>query len=116
MLELRRLRLLRELSIRGTIAEVADVLSYSPSSVSQQLSQLEEEAGVELLRRNGRNLQLTPQAQVLVAHTEELWAPWNAPKRIWPRPCPASPAPSGWPVFQTAMLARDASGIAQTSS
>lgn len=40
MLELRRLRLLRELSLRGTIAEVAFELNYSPSSVSQQLSQL----------------------------------------------------------------------------
>ena len=72
MLELRRLRLLRELHIRGTIAEVADALSYSPSSVSQQLSQLEAETGVELLRRTGRTLKLTPQAQILVAHTEEL--------------------------------------------
>ncbi|MHC6177660.1 LysR family transcriptional regulator [Glutamicibacter sp. X7] len=72
MLELRRLRLLQELSVRGTISEVADVLSYSPSSVSQQLSLLEAEAGVPLLRRAGRTLQLTPQAQVLVAHTEQL--------------------------------------------
>ncbi|WP_344883230.1 LysR substrate-binding domain-containing protein [Zhihengliuella alba] len=74
MLEVRRLRLLRELSIRGTIAEVAAELNYSPSSVSQQLSTLEKEAGVKLLRRSGRQLQLTPQAHVLVAHTEELLA------------------------------------------
>jgi len=72
MLELRRLRLLRELSIRGTIAEVASALNYSPSSVSQQLSLLESEAGVKLLQRSGRTMSLTPQAQVLVAHTEEL--------------------------------------------
>jgi DNA-binding transcriptional LysR family regulator len=72
MLDVRRLRLLRELSIRGTVAEVAAALNYSPSSVSQQLSLLEKEAGVELLRKSGRRLQLTPQAQVLVAHTSEL--------------------------------------------
>src|SRR6185312_1120141 len=72
MLEIRRLRLLRELSIRGTIAEVSDALSYSPSSVSQQLSLLEKETGVKLLRKVGRRLQLTPQAEVLVAHTDEL--------------------------------------------
>jgi DNA-binding transcriptional LysR family regulator len=68
MLDVRRLRLLVELSQRGTLAAVADALSYSPSSVSQQLSQLEREAGVPLLVQVGRRVQLTPQAEVLVAH------------------------------------------------
>src|SRR5687768_1370220 len=72
MLDLRRLRLLRELSIRGTLAEVAEALQYSPSSVSQQLALLEKEVGVELLRKTGRRVQLTPQAEVLVAHTASL--------------------------------------------
>ncbi len=72
MLDLRRLRLLRELKIRGTLADVAAALNYSPSSVSQQLALLEKEAGVELLRRSGRRVVLTPQADVLVAHTAEL--------------------------------------------
>ena len=43
MLELRRLRLLRELSERGTIAAVADALQFTPSAVSQQLAMLERE-------------------------------------------------------------------------
>jgi DNA-binding transcriptional LysR family regulator len=72
MLDVRRLRLLRELQIRGTLAEVAEALQYSPSSVSQQLALLEKEAGVELLRKTGRRVQLTPQAEVLVAHTAQL--------------------------------------------
>ena len=72
MLDVRRLRLLRELKIRGTLAEVAAALQYSPSSVSQQLALLEKEAGVELLRKTGRKVQLTPQAEVLVAHTAQL--------------------------------------------
>ncbi|RJT82041.1 LysR family transcriptional regulator [Arthrobacter cheniae] len=72
MLDLRRLRLLRELKLRGTLAEVAAALSYSPSSVSQQLALLEKEVGVELLRKTGRRVVLTPQAEVLVAHTAEL--------------------------------------------
>lgn len=38
MYDLHRLRLLRELQLRGTLAAVAKALSYSPSSVSQQLS------------------------------------------------------------------------------
>lgn len=104
MLELRRLRLLRELHIRGTIAEVADALSFSPSSVSQQLSQLEAETGVELLRRTGRTLRLTPQAQILVAHTEELL---DSMERAEADLSAAMSTVSGTvrlAVFQTAML------------
>ncbi|WP_354025501.1 LysR family transcriptional regulator [Conyzicola nivalis] len=72
MLDLKRLRLLRELKIRGTITAVAEAYSYSPSSVSQQLALLETEAGVPLLTKSGRRVQLTPQAEVLVTHTTQL--------------------------------------------
>jgi len=72
MLDVRRLRLLRELALRGTIAAVADALRYTPSAVSQQLSTLEREAGVPLLERTGRRVTLTPAAQTLVRHTEDV--------------------------------------------
>jgi DNA-binding transcriptional LysR family regulator len=72
MLDVRRLRLLREVQIRGTLAEVAIALNFSPSSVSQQLTLLEQETGVELLRKVGRRVQLTPQAEILVEHTAAL--------------------------------------------
>ncbi|MEV0597854.1 LysR substrate-binding domain-containing protein [Streptomyces sp. NPDC050315] len=70
MFDLHRLRLLRELKHRGTLAAVAAALSYAPSSVSQQLSQLEAEVGVPLLEPVGRRVRLTTQAEILVAHTE----------------------------------------------
>jgi DNA-binding transcriptional LysR family regulator len=70
MFDLHRLRLLRELKHRGTLAAVATALSYAPSSVSQQLSQLEAEVGVPLLEPVGRRVRLTAQAEILVAHTE----------------------------------------------
>jgi DNA-binding transcriptional LysR family regulator len=70
MLELRRLRLLRELERRGTIAAVAEALHFSPSGVSQQLSQLESEVGVTLLERVGRGVRLTDAARRLVEHTD----------------------------------------------
>jgi DNA-binding transcriptional LysR family regulator len=72
MLELRRLRLLRELNQRGTIAAVADALQFTPSAVSQQLAMLEREAGVRLLERAGRGVRLTDAALVLVDHAEAL--------------------------------------------
>ncbi|MHB1234562.1 MAG: LysR family transcriptional regulator [Microbacteriaceae bacterium] len=69
MLDIRRLRLLRELQIRGTLAAVAEALNYTPSAVSQQLALLEREAGIPLLRKSGRRVQLTAQAEILVGHT-----------------------------------------------
>jgi DNA-binding transcriptional LysR family regulator len=72
MLDLRRLRLLRELNERGTIAAVADALQFTPSAVSQQLAMLEREAGVPLLERAGRGVRLTDPALVLVGHAEAL--------------------------------------------
>jgi len=72
LLELRRLRLLRELSHRGTITAVGEALHLSPSGVSQQLNQLESEVGVPLLERAGRKLRLTEAARALVAHTDAI--------------------------------------------
>jgi DNA-binding transcriptional LysR family regulator len=72
MLDVHRLRLLRELAYRGTIAAVAEALSYTPSAVSQQLSALEREAGLPLLERTGRRVTLTAAGRDLVAHAEEI--------------------------------------------
>ncbi len=72
MLHLRRLRLLRELKERGTIAAVADALQFTPSAVSQQLAALERETGVRLLERVGRGVRLTDPALVLVEHADAL--------------------------------------------
>lgn len=68
MLDVRRLRLLRELAVHGTLARVAEVIHQSPSSVSQQLSLLEREVGVELLTKSGRRVELTPAAELLAEH------------------------------------------------
>ena len=74
MLDVRRLRMLRELSFHGTIRATASSLSFTPSAVSQQLSALERELGVELLERRGRSVHLTPAAWVLVERTESILA------------------------------------------
>jgi DNA-binding transcriptional LysR family regulator len=74
MLDLRRLRLLHELHRRGTVGAVAEALSYSPSTVSQQLRVLEREAGTALFEPAGRRVRLTDAALVLTAHAEQLLA------------------------------------------
>src|SRR3954463_4464863 len=74
MLDARRLRLLRDLARLGTIAAVAQAHTYTPSAVSQQLSTLEREAGVALLRRSGRRVVLTPAGSVLARESQTVLA------------------------------------------
>jgi DNA-binding transcriptional LysR family regulator len=74
MLDLRRLRLLHELQRLGTVSAVADALSYSPSTVSQQLRVLEREAGTPLFEPAGRRVRMTDAALVLAEHAELLLA------------------------------------------
>src|SRR4051795_7943110 len=78
MLDVRRLRLLAELSRRGTIAAVARVVGYTPSAVSQSLAQLEREVGVALLERDGRRVRLTPAASQLVERADRVLAELDA--------------------------------------
>jgi DNA-binding transcriptional LysR family regulator len=74
MLDPRRLAVLREFAAQGTIARAAEALSFTPSAVSQQLSQLQRESGVALFRRTGRRLELTDAGRTLAARAEELLA------------------------------------------
>lgn len=78
MLDVRRLRLLRDLAHLGTIAAVAQAHAYTPSAVSQQLAALQREAGVPLLERTGRRVSLTPAGAALVQHTETVLAALEA--------------------------------------
>jgi DNA-binding transcriptional LysR family regulator len=78
VLDVRRLKLLSELSRRGTIAEVARTVGYTPSAVSQSLAQLEREAGIPLLERDGRRVRLTPAARGLVERADRVLAELDA--------------------------------------
>ena len=74
MLNLNRLRMLREIANHGTIAAAAAALLMSPSAVSQQMAVLEREAGALLLEREGRGVRLTDAGISLVANTERILA------------------------------------------
>jgi DNA-binding transcriptional LysR family regulator len=78
MLDVRRLRLLRDLAHLGTIAAVAQAHTYTPSAVSQQLAALQREAGVPLLEHTGRRVTLTATGCALVEHTETILATLEA--------------------------------------
>ncbi|HSK46853.1 MAG TPA: LysR family transcriptional regulator [Coriobacteriia bacterium] len=69
-----RLRLLRELAERGTIAAVAEAVYLTPPAVSHQLVVLEQEVGVPLLERSARSVRLTDAGLLLVNHAEKILA------------------------------------------
>lgn len=73
-MDVRRLRLLFELTRRGTVTAVADALGYTPSAVSQQLAVLEREAGVPLLEHPGRKVSLTPAGTILAGYAQSVLA------------------------------------------
>ena len=59
MLDVRRLRVLREVASRGSFSAAADALHFTQSAVSQQIAALEREAGTTLVERNARGVRLT---------------------------------------------------------
>ncbi|MDZ4168312.1 MAG: LysR substrate-binding domain-containing protein [Coriobacteriia bacterium] len=74
MLNVNRLKMLRDVAARGTIAAAAEGLLMSSSAVSQQMAVLEREAGVPLLERHGRGVRLTDAGVRLVHNTERVLA------------------------------------------
>lgn len=70
MLDPVRLRLLCELSHRGTMTAVGEACGYTSSAVSQHLATLEREAGVRLYERAGRRVRLTAEGHRLVRHAQ----------------------------------------------
>ncbi|MEV6350456.1 LysR family transcriptional regulator [Actinoplanes sp. NPDC051851] len=73
-LDVRRLRVLRELHQRGTVTAAAQALHLTPSAVSQQLAALSREAGVPLIEPTGRRVRLTGAARILLRHADEILA------------------------------------------
>jgi len=104
VLDLYRLRLLRELHRRGTITAVAQALSFSPSAISQQLATLERETGVRLLEPAGRRVRLTPQAEVLVEHAEVLLADMERAETALARSVGDTAGTLRIAAFQTAVM------------
>jgi molybdate transport repressor ModE-like protein len=71
-LDVGRMRLLREVALRGTIAAAARELGLTPSAVSQQLAVLEREAGTALVDRSPRGVSLTGAGHALAARAGEV--------------------------------------------
>ena len=67
-MDVRRLRLLLELSRLGSMHEVAAELGTTTSSVSQGIAALAREVGTALVEPDGRRVRLTPAGHRLAEH------------------------------------------------
>src|SRR6185437_192876 len=74
MLNVARLKVLREVAYRGSLSSAAEALSYSQSAISQQIAALEAETQMALLERHPRGVSLTAAGQTLVGHAEGILA------------------------------------------
>jgi DNA-binding transcriptional LysR family regulator len=74
MLDVRRLRVLREVARLGSFSAAADALNYTQSAISQQIAALERETGTTLLQRRAGGVRLTDAGAALVARTDVILA------------------------------------------
>src|SRR5918992_4347689 len=74
MLDVRRMRVLREIAAQGSFSAAADSLYLSQSAVSQHLAALEKEVGQKLVERTRSGPRLTQAGEVLVSHADAVLA------------------------------------------
>src|SRR5919112_688478 len=74
MLDVRRMKVLREVAVRGSFSAAAESLSFTQSAISQQIAALEREAGTVLVQRNARGIRLTEAGEALVRHADAVLA------------------------------------------
>ncbi len=74
MLDVRRMRVLREVATQGSFSGAAEALAYTQSAVSQQIATLERETGTKLVERGARGVRLTDAGRALVVHTDAILA------------------------------------------
>jgi DNA-binding transcriptional LysR family regulator len=74
MLDVKRMKVLREVAAERSFSAAAQKLGYTQSAVSQQIAALEREAGSTLIERNPRGIRLTDAGEALVRHADKILA------------------------------------------
>src|SRR5690606_26000452 len=65
-LPLNALRVFEAVATRLSFADAAEALHVTPAAVSQQIKSLEDYLQVQLFKRSGRRIELTPEGQQLL--------------------------------------------------
>jgi DNA-binding transcriptional LysR family regulator len=74
MLDVKQMRVLKEVAEHGSFSGAAVALSYTQPAISQQIAALERQAGAKLVDRTTRGVRLTEAGRALVAHAEAILA------------------------------------------
>jgi molybdate transport repressor ModE-like protein len=74
MLDVRRMKVLREVAACGSFSAAAEALNFTQSAVSQHVAALERETGAQLVERLSRGVRLTEAGSVLVEHADAIIA------------------------------------------
>src|SRR5437764_4265198 len=74
MLDVRRLKVLREVARRGSFSAAAEALGYTQPAISRHVALLERETGTTLLERRSSGVRLTDAGELLVAHADAILA------------------------------------------
>ncbi|MGA3361937.1 MAG: LysR family transcriptional regulator [Solirubrobacteraceae bacterium] len=74
MLDVKQLRVLKEVAERGSFSSAAIALSYTQPAISQQIAALERQAGAKLVDRTSRGVRLTDAGRALVGHADAILA------------------------------------------
>lgn len=72
-MEFRQLEYFMEVAKREHMTDAAEELHVSQSSVSRSIYNLEEELGVKLFIREGRNVRLTPTGQIFLERATQIY-------------------------------------------
>jgi DNA-binding transcriptional LysR family regulator len=74
MLDVKQLRVLKEVAEHGSFSAAADALSYTQPAISQQVAALEKHTGTTLVDRTSRGVRLTDAGHALVEHADVVLA------------------------------------------
>jgi DNA-binding transcriptional LysR family regulator len=74
MLNVQRLRVLKEVAAQRSFSAAADALSYTQSAVSQAVATLEAETGATLIERDRKGVRPTAAGEALLAHADGIFA------------------------------------------
>lgn len=73
-MDLQKLKTFQTVSTLMNFNKAAKVLNYAQSSVSAQIKSLEEEIGVELFNRKGKQISLTPKGEKMLKYANKILA------------------------------------------
>ena len=74
MINFKHLRYFWVVARQGSVARASEVLHLTPQTISGQINQLEDNLGLPLFSRSGRNLELTETGRLALSYANEIFS------------------------------------------